>query len=163
MFGTPSSRSISRLKARSAIAAHFEPAGCGQNTAVFPAEITLIALLDIVGIECVAGNAMPITPHGARSIRQTPVVSARISLRIASHAQNLFDDLQLLDLMIEQADLKYSSISGDPSRRRFLFAHALDDLDGLAAIRQAQLRNFQLRDSGRLHRFIHSRKHAIAE
>src|SRR6185312_12727509 len=90
MLATPVARSISRLNARSAIAAHFDPAGWGQNTAVLPAAITLIALLAIVGMEWVAGSAIPITPHGARSIRQRPVESARTSLRIASVPSTCF-------------------------------------------------------------------------
>ena len=83
-LATPSSRTISRLKTRSAWQAIFDAAGCGLNTAVFPAATTLIMLLAIVGTEWVAGKIMPITPHGACSMMHSPLRSLRSSLCMAS-------------------------------------------------------------------------------
>ncbi len=83
-LATPTAFSISTLNSASARAAIRAPAGCGLNTAVLPAARMLMALLTMVGTECVAGSTMPITPHGARSITQRPDASLRASLRIAS-------------------------------------------------------------------------------
>ena len=39
---------------------------------------------------CVAGSTIPMTPHGARSIRQSPVESVRASERIDSTPSTFF-------------------------------------------------------------------------
>ena len=58
--------------------------GIGANTAVFPAARILIAFAAIVGTAWVTGSTIPIAPQGACSIRHSPDVSVRASLRIPS-------------------------------------------------------------------------------
>src|SRR4051812_46513900 len=62
------------LYSRTAWAAQLLPLGCGLQTIALPLATMLITLAVSVGMLCVTGVMMPITPNGANSSRQMPLV-----------------------------------------------------------------------------------------
>ncbi len=70
----PNLAEMALLYSRTANAAQFAPLGCGLATIELPAAIMLITLAVSVGMLCVTGVMMPITPNGANSSRHTPLL-----------------------------------------------------------------------------------------
>ena len=70
---------------------------------MLPAARMLMALEAMVGTECVTGSIMPITPQGARSMMQRPVIAAGVAAHVfdAKHKAHV---CELENLVIETAD-----------------------------------------------------------
>src|SRR5207253_3501838 len=73
-WSTPYFAVICRLYSRTAMAAQFVPLGWGLAIRLLPLAIMLIALADRVGTLWVTGVMTPMTPNGANSSRQTPLL-----------------------------------------------------------------------------------------
>ena len=140
----PNFAEICLLYSRTAIAAQFAPLGWALITRALPAAIMLIALQVSVGMLCVTGVMQPMTPNGAYSSRHRPLLPLKALVLQEFDAGNSFEDLQLFDLVIEPADLRFIQLELAPFLG-LLLGDRFDQLDDAIAVVHREAEQFLLR------------------
>ena len=121
------------------------PLGCGLQTNALPDASMLMALHASVGSECVTGVMAPMTPNGAIFLQADAVLAAEgFGLQELDAGDALGDDLQLLDLVRQPADLRLFQFLA-AERFGLLRADLADALHGLAAVFQPATLELALR------------------
>ena len=100
-----------------------------------------------VGTLCVTGVMMPITPNGANSSQAKPVAAAVGGGLQKFDAGHQFENLQLLDLVIEPADLGFVQLHLAPGLG-VLLGDRFDELDDRVAVIERKLDQLFLRLGG---------------
>ena len=124
------------------------PLGCGLQTRALPAASMLMALQASVGSECVTGVMTPMTPKGAYSCSDDAVLAAEgVGAQELDAGDAVGDDLELLDLVLEPADLRLFQFLA-AELLGLLDADLADAGDGLAAVFEAARLELALRLGG---------------